>query len=327
MKFVERKIKYPAVRSLVWQDGDLIDWVAGGTRFSSDGSVTRPPVSYAGDFDAAIATSTGDIAVVYKRLGTKAIVLNDGEVVREINRSYYQAHAYEYPLCLWEREGQPTMIIHCPGGYNQLEIEEAVSGQRLSNSGERNPPDFFHSRLSINPSGTHLMSAGWVWHPMDAANIYRLPEFNAKSDLDTPYDTVDSANEISACSWVNDELILAANSESLEVDEEEEFAPGSLGCWSIKSRRWSKLSVPDTKLGQLMPLGEDYVVSFYEYPKLIRVSDGAVVSEWPHIHSGKQTSSIICHIDSLPPIAIDSSGLRFAVASDKDIHVVSFEAD
>lgn len=324
MKFAEKEIEHGSVQSLVWQGDDLIDWVAGGTRFSSDGTITAAPVYFAGDFDAAIATNAGDIAVIYKRLGTKAIVLENGRVVREINRSFYHANAYEYPICIWERNEISPMIIHCPDDYNQLEIEDAVSGQRLSYGGTRNPPDFFHSRLSTNPSGTYLMSAGWVWHPMDVANIYRLPNPNGTSDLDTPFATVDTANEVSTCAWVNDELVLAANADSYEIEEGEPFTSGSLGSWSVQSKQWSRLSVPNTTLGLLMPLGEDHVISFYEHPKLIRVSDGVVVKEWPHINSGKQTSSIIHHIDSLPPIAIDSQGLRFAVASKGYINVVSF---
>jgi len=92
--------------------------------------------------------------------------------------------------------------------------------------------------------------------------------------------------------------------------------------WSIKSKQWSDLSVPETTLGTMAPLGDDHVISFYEYPKLIRVSDGAVIEEWPHINSGKQTSSIIHHIDKLPPIAIDREGQRFAVANEGCIHIV-----
>ncbi len=327
MKFAEREIEHGSVRSLVWQGDDLIDWVAGGTRFSPDGTITAATACFAGDFDAAIATIAGDIAVIYKRLGTKAIVLENGQVVREINRSFYHANAYEYPICLWERKENPTMIIHCPDDYNQLEIEDAVSGRRLSYNGKRNPPDFFHSRLSTNPSGTYLMSAGWVWHPMDVANIYRLPNPKGTSDLDTPFATVDTANEVSACAWVKDELVLAANADSYEIEEGEPFTSGSLGLWSVQSKQWSRLSVPNTTLGLLMPLGEDHVISFYEHPKLIRVSDGVVINEWSHIESGKQTSSIIHHIDSLPPIAIDSEGLRFAVANKKYINVVSFEGE
>lgn len=327
MKFAEKKIEHRYVRSLSWQGDDLIDWVGGGTRFSSNGSITAANVNFAGDFDAAVATNAGDIVVIYKRLGTKAIVLENGQVVREINRSYYHADVYEYPVCLWERKEKPTMIIHCPDDYNQLEIEDAVSGQRFSHSDRRTPPDFFHSRLSTNPSGTYLISAGWVWHPMDVANIYGLPSSSGTCDLDSPFATIDTANEVSTCAWINDDLVLAANAESDEIEEGEPFTSGSLGAWSVQSKQCSRLSLPKTTVGLLMPLGEDYVISFYEHPKLIRISDGVVIKEWMHIDSGKQTSSIIHHIDSLPPIAIDSKGMRFAVACKGYIYVVSFEGE
>lgn len=325
MEIIERKIEHSSTRSLVWQDDHLVDWVGGGTRFTMDGAVMPASVYFAGDFDAAIATSSGDIVVIYKRLGTKAIVLENGRVEREINRSYYHADVYEYPICLWESKERPAALVHCPDEYNQLEIEDAVTGERISFSEKRTPPDFFHSRLSISPSGTYLMSAGWVWHPMDIANIYRLPTSDGLADLDSPFATVDTANEVSTCAWINDTSVLAANSDDYEYEEGEPFTAGALGRWSLRSKKWSNLSVPTTTLGLLMPLGEDHVISFFEYPKLLRISDGAVIKEWPHIGSGKQTSSIIHHIDTLPPIAINREGMRFSVANEDCIHVISFE--
>jgi len=331
MEFFERKIEHNLVRSLVWQDDDLIDWVGGGTRFGMDGSITPASVLFAGDFDAALSTTSGDIVVVYKRLGTKAIVLENHSVVREINRSYYCADVYEYPICLWEREGKPTAIIHCPDEYNQLEIEDALTGERHactferdSDTGERDSPDFFHSRLSVNSSGTHLMSAGWFWHPMDLVNIYDLSNSDGVPDLDNTSLGVNAGSEISTCAWLNDESLLTGNSSDSE-EEGELDVKGALGAWSIQSQKWVKLSAPEVTLGTLMPLGEDHVVSFYEHPKLIRISDGAVVKEWSHIDSGKQTSSIIHHIDDLPPIAIDPKGMRFAVANEGCIYMVALK--
>ncbi len=325
MNYQERKIKYTSARSLVWQDNDLVDWVGGGVQFSADGSIQDSSVCYAGDFDAAVATSSGNIAIVYQRLGTKGIVLENQRVVREINRSYYHANVYEYPICLWEPAGQPPAIIHCPNEYNQLEIEDALSGKTLVSTKDRSSPDFFHSRLSISPSGRYLMSAGWVWHPMDIANIYLLPGSEEKADLDTPFAAIDTANEVSAAAWVDDTSVLAANSDNYEYEEGELFAPGSLGIWSLKSKQWSGVSVPDVKLGSVMMLDMEYIISFFGHPKLIRISDGVVLKEWPHIHSGEQSSSIIHHIDRLPPIAIDQENLRFAVANEDCIYVVSFE--
>ena len=235
MNFEEKQIEHKSVRSLVWQGDDLIDWVSGGSRFTVSGEIIPASVYFAGDFDSAIASKSGDIVVIYKQLGTKAIILENHNFVREINRSYYHADAYEYPICLWEKEGEPTSIIHCPDDYNQLVIEDALTGERFSPTSERNSPDFFHSRLSLNPSGTCLMSAGWVWHPMDIANIYRLPSSTGEFDLDSAFATIDTANEASTCTWINDESLIAANSDEFEYDEDDPFTTGALAVWSIKS--------------------------------------------------------------------------------------------
>src|SRR5687768_1568490 len=84
--------------SLAWSGNDLVDWCAGGTRYSLDGTIQHASVYYAYKFDAALASPGGRYAVIYERLGTKGLVLRDHRVVREINRSYYCAAAYAYPV-------------------------------------------------------------------------------------------------------------------------------------------------------------------------------------------------------------------------------------
>jgi hypothetical protein len=43
---------------------------------------------------------SGEFAVIYTRLGTKGLVLHRGKIIREINRSFYHADVYEYPIGL-----------------------------------------------------------------------------------------------------------------------------------------------------------------------------------------------------------------------------------
>src|SRR5262249_3427266 len=107
--------------------------------------------------------------------GTKGLVVRGSEQVREVNRSYYHASAYEYPIAVFTLpEGTPA-LVHCPDQYNKLEIEELQTGRRLTTrAGE--PVDFFHSRLQVSPGGKYLLSAGWVWHPLDMIQIFRLSE-------------------------------------------------------------------------------------------------------------------------------------------------------
>src|SRR5688572_2620497 len=100
MKEVER-IVIPVrqnVRSLCWHHGDLVDWVDGGTRYRLDGTVVPRTVFYAYRFDHALIAPNGRYVALIERLGTKGLILKNGEIVREINRSYYFANAYEYPI-------------------------------------------------------------------------------------------------------------------------------------------------------------------------------------------------------------------------------------
>ena len=100
---LEERKTLPAqgVRSLCWEGETLVDWVAGGMRSGLDGSVTDRHVNHAYRFDAAQVSPSGRFAVIYERLGTKGLVLREGGILRELNRSYYQAGTYDYPLALF----------------------------------------------------------------------------------------------------------------------------------------------------------------------------------------------------------------------------------
>ena len=108
-----REIVLPAqrVRSLTWVNDTLIDFAAGGVRYELDGSRSEAPVYWAYPFDSAVAAA--NFAVLYTRLGTKAVLLKDGKILRELNRSFYHAHVYEYAVCLTEHDGR-MLLVHCP---------------------------------------------------------------------------------------------------------------------------------------------------------------------------------------------------------------------
>src|SRR5262245_32839629 len=93
MREIERvTIPAVAVRSLVWRGDELVDWVDGCKIYRLDGSKTERRVSYAYRFDTAVASPGGRFAVIHERLGTKGLLLDDGKILREINRSFYHAH-------------------------------------------------------------------------------------------------------------------------------------------------------------------------------------------------------------------------------------------
>jgi hypothetical protein len=99
--------------------------------------------------------------------GTKALLLEaGGEVIRELNRSYYCTEAYRYPLALFTLPDRRTGLVHCPEHYNRLEVEVARTGELLTGSQDRDPGDFFHSRLAVSPDGrSRTRRARWPARP------------------------------------------------------------------------------------------------------------------------------------------------------------------
>ena len=120
------------VRSLCWHGDELIDLAGGGTRFGMDGSSVPAVINWAYRFDSAIISYDGTYRIIYERLGTKGLVLRGNKCLREINRSFYQAHAYEYPVAILNLSDGAVGLAHCPEEYNRLEIEEIESGKKLT---------------------------------------------------------------------------------------------------------------------------------------------------------------------------------------------------
>jgi hypothetical protein len=95
-------------------------------------------------------------------------------VVRELNRSYYQAAKYRYPVALFTMQDGRTGLVHCPFEYNRLDVEDALTRRLLTVGESPERADIFHSRLMVSPSGRYLLSAGWVRHPVDVVVVYDL---------------------------------------------------------------------------------------------------------------------------------------------------------
>jgi hypothetical protein len=113
--FTQSSFNATGIRSLCWRGDQLVDWVGGSRAFASDGTEQLAKVRYGYRFDAATASPDGRFAVIYERLGTKGLLLHDGRIVRELDRSFYHAQAYEYPIALFnDREGR-VLLAHCPG--------------------------------------------------------------------------------------------------------------------------------------------------------------------------------------------------------------------
>jgi hypothetical protein len=262
--------------------------------------------------------------------------LHRGSIIREINRSFYYADTYEYPVTLFRLENGQEVMAHCPDHYRQLEIEDLATGERLTSLDTRKPSDYFFSWLAANAEGSFLLSAGWHWQPVDHVAVFNVQEaLKNPSHLDgrgLEFDTW--AQNSSAAFAGNDRLVAALWDDIREDDHEEDDeteAPDhdprqspnrDLRVFGLKEARLLSTVHPEATPGTIMPVGEEYVIGFYEYPKLIRLLSGAVIEGWPHVRAGRQSSSIIWGIDPVPPMAFDPARSRFAVGSDSEITVI-----
>jgi hypothetical protein len=310
--------------------------VGGGRTFALDGTEQRASVRYAYRFDAATASRDGRFAVIYERLGTKGLVLKDGKLLREIDRSFYQANAYEYPVALFHEPGGQLLLAHCPRNYARIEVEDAETGKSLTVSDERKPCDFFHSRLAASPRGKRLLSAGWLWHPLDI-----VASFDVVRAITDPHhlDCGDrmphsGAEEATAC-WLDDDCIVVGSSAEPmgpeELGEADDYArplPRGLAVYDLASRRCLRRFQLAEEPGTILPIGRHHVLSLYRHPKLIGLATADVLHAWTELPSGAQVSSIMWGLSEggkPPPMAFDPAAARFAIAANDRITVIEFD--
>jgi hypothetical protein len=333
--FTQSSFNATGIRSLCWRGDQLVDWVGGGRAFALDGTEQPAKVRYSYRFDAATASPDGRFAVIYERLGTKGLLLHDGRILRELDRSFYHAAAYEYPVALFNDPNGRVLLAHCPGNYCRVELEEVESGRPLTTSTDRKPSDFFHSRLAASPQGKRLLSAGWIWHPLSLVMCFDVAQ--ALTDplhLDDRHYLSSSFNpglveESSAC-WLDDDCIAVAASaepeqESVEADAGPRLQPRGLAVYDVANRTCLQAFQLDEPPGTIMALGRRYVLSLYRHPKLVDLSTGKVIHVWPELQSGLQDGSIILNDDAKPPpMAFDPASKRFAIVNRDTVTVIEF---
>jgi hypothetical protein len=317
--------------SLCWSGDALIDWVSGGIRYGLDGTITDTSIRYGYRFDSAVSSQDGRYAALYEQLGTKAILLRDGKQVRELNRSYYHADAYAYPIALHTLPNGRTLLAHCPEEYCRLEIEDAETGERLTRR-DGDSPDVFHSRLQFSRDGRYLLSAGWIWHPVDAAYVYDVARaLEQPESLDQPSSFVsnDSFLEIHEAAFgAGETLVMTCSSIDEDALPSGMKWPGEaddlgLGVYSLTERRFLSMVPVTEALGTFMVVG-NAAVGFYKHPKLVELTTSRLLESWPGIATGTRSGSILRGRPPQPPLAMDPAGSRFAVGTDKGIEVLRF---
>lgn len=304
-----------------------------GVRYRLDQTVIPPRLNYAYSFDHAVVSQDGKYVALVERLGTKGLLLRRGEVIREINRSFYHANVYEYPITFLMLPDGRTALAHCPESYCKIEIEEVESGQNLSPR-DVPPKDFFHSRLTVGPDSRYLASVGWIWHPFNDLWVYELKPALAQPTLldEDPRDEYKFARTgvgVNAAAFLeNGRLVLTTNDEYYDSEDVEEaerhlMGPESIGVYDLTAKRFISQSRLQEVAGTLMPVGS-HALGFYQHPKLIELSTGQVVARWTELWSGEQNGSILHGGERLPPLAFDVKNKRFAVASEEEIVVIQF---
>jgi hypothetical protein len=315
-------------RSLVWSGNVLIDAVGGEASIALDGPAHTSTVNWAFSFDRALLAPTG-LRVLYSVMGTKGLVATPHRAVREINRSYYCANAYEYPVAVGRLDDGREVLVHCPDGYNRLTIEALVDGERVCSATDE-AVDVFHSRLQLSPGGSHLLSAGWVWHPFGVATVHDIDEAAAdEAHLDGwgvfPWGSV--AGQVEAACWLDsDLLVVTTDPEEEPLDPEGNGLPGGhVGVWSLGEGAWVAQAPFEGHTGTVHQLGP-YILCLFDHPRLIDPMTAQIVEEWPEIATGHQRSSVMArHQERVPPFAVDLGHTRFAVANEDLVFVVELE--
>lgn len=312
-----------AVTSLCWSGEALVDPVGGAVRYHLDGTTFDPHVRFAYRFDRAVMSPDGRYSVLYESLGTAGLLLEGTRVVRQLQRDFYQANVYDYPVALHSLPSGRTLLAHCPESYCVLELEDAATGERLTKR-TNDPVDFFHSRLQFSPDGRYLSSAGWIWHPVDAVSVvdvHRALEEPAALDRG---DLMDGAEQglffLSGAFGARDTLVF------VRVDESRDGDTFFLGTYSLSERKVLSEVTLEEPAGPLMVAGPEHVVDFHQHPKLVERATGRVVQRWPDLSTGLALSSIRHHLPAQPPFAMDPANRRFAVGTADGIEVITLAA-
>jgi WD40 repeat protein len=313
-------------RSLFWDGEDLVDVLGGWRRWRPTGEESPSRRRWAYPFDQALISPSGRFHVLYAERATKALVLADGRVVRELNRSFYHACDYDYPVAVGRLPDGREVLVHCPDAYNVLEVEDLESGRRLTD-GDRHPSDVFHSRLAISPDGRHVLTAGWLWHPVGVGWVFDLvhsltdPAALDGRGLLTLYEAVDA--EVGSACWLDaDRLAVATTAEEpFDGDEPRALGPSEIGVWSLSGQRWLHRCTVESPVGTMIPC-DGRVFALYGHPRLLDVTTGAVVAEWPDIDSGRKGGSYgVTHVPT-PVTALHPDGSRLAIAQPDHIAVI-----
>lgn len=221
----QSELSWPSVSTLIW-DGDEIVDMNTKQRARLDGTVSRPGSFMTYRFDRATGFRNHGVfwSAVYENRGTKAVLMRDGSVHRELNRSYYCADDYDYPITIGADQTGRTVVAHCPEEFNLLQIEDAESGDTLHKIKSKHME--FHSRLALSENGRFLLDAGWFWHPWCGACVFDLRQPSEGSSPSGETVAFSSGIEIDCAAFLGSTHLVVS---SVCDDADGASGPGDLG--------------------------------------------------------------------------------------------------
>lgn len=312
------------LKTICWFNNVIVDWASAGKWYSLNGQEGQfGQYSYAFDFDGCVISEDGQYALIYKRSGTKGLLLKNGELLREINRSYYFASDYEYPAAFTTVEGI-TYLIHCPFEYNRIDFENVETGEIITDIPERKPSDVFHSRLEVNRDNSFLMSKGWLWHPLhwielfDIKECIKNPLLLDNSKLHPNLDV-----EICTANFIDTSNILIGTSDEVIDDDAADLPIKHLAIWNLIANQITNSIKVKGEFGNIFAISERFAWDTFEFPKIIDLETGEIVEKDETIDSGKQNSSMINDSDKLPLIAFNQQTKQLAIAKNDKIEVLT----
>ncbi|MGH1334893.1 MAG: hypothetical protein ACRBFS_02120 [Aureispira sp.] len=319
-------IEAPSLKTLDWFENKVVDWNSAGKQYTIDGEPEQLHKYHFGfDCDGSITSEKGEYVLIYQKLGTKGLLLKNGELLREINRSYYQSSVYEFPAAFLEYKNR-TYLVHCPIEYCRLDIEDVETGEIMTNKVERAPVDVFHSRLEISPDNKFILSKGWYWHPWDGIELFDVEACLANPRLlDEGVSPPDVGTEISSASFINKEeiVVYATMEESMGEVGAEPIPPGHLAIWNIPTNTIKNAVKVQGNCGNIFAIDNKKCWDVFDYPKQISLETGEIIHKEESIFSGRQASSIIHHLDPLPKIAYNRQTKQIAIAYEHKIEILS----
>ncbi len=314
------------IKTIDWYENAIIDWNAAGMQYFENGESNQLQKYHFGfNCDAAISTEDGTYAFIYQKLGTKGLLLKNGELLREINRSYYYSATYEFPAAFFTYHGR-TFLVHCPQEYCRLDFEDVETGEITTSSQERDPSDFFHSRLEVSPDHKYLISKGWFWHPFNGVILYDIAHcMQEPTQLDQGIAAPNTFSEVCTASFIDQQQVLIGTSseEPFKDVDSDPIPPGHLAIWNIITNEIDRAVKVKGEFGNVFAINEHKCWDLYKFPKIIDLTTGEIIDRLEELSSGQQMSSIIHHLEDLPKIAFNQKTKQIAISRDDSIDILS----